>query len=84
MLLILLKQVDVDVLKRKAIDLYKGLLHRAQKGYQDDYTLLMNIICFISLPMEVDNMEFIKEKLLNQDDTIYLQLGRESGFNPMF
>ncbi len=76
--------MDVDVLKRKAIDLYRSLLKRASQGYQDDYSQLMNIICFISLPMEIDNMEFIKEKLLNQDDTIYLQLGRESGPNPLF
>lgn len=76
--------MDVDVLKRKAIDLYKGLLHRAQKGYKDDYSLLMYIICFISLPTEIDNMEFIKEKLLNKDDTLYLQLGREGRFNTMF
>lgn len=76
--------MDVDVLKRKAIDLYKGLLHRAQKGYQDDYLLLMNIICFISLPTEIDNMEFIKEKLLNKDDTLYLQLGRECQLKTVF
>lgn len=76
--------MDVDVLKRKAIDLYKGLLHRAQKGYQDDYSLLMNIICFISLPTEIDNMEFIKEKLLNKDDTLYLQLGRECQLKTVF
>lgn len=76
--------MDVDVLKRKAIDLYKGLLHRAQKGYQDDYSLLMNIICFISLPIEIDNMEFIKEKLLNKDDTLYLQLGRECQLKTVF
>lgn len=76
--------MDVDVLKRKAIDLYKGLLHRAQKGYQDDYSLLMNMICFISLPTEIDNMEFIKEKLLNKDDTLYLQLGRECQLKTLF
>lgn len=76
--------MDVDVLKRKAIDLYKGLLHRAQKGYQDDYSLLMNMICFISLPSEIDNMEFIKEKLLNKDDTLYLQLGRECQLKTLF
>lgn len=76
--------MDVDVLKRKAIDLYKGLLHRAQKGYQDDYSLLMNMICFISLPSEIDNMEFIKEKLLNKDDTLYLQLGRECQLKTVF
>lgn len=76
--------MDVDVLKRKAIDLYKRLLHRAQKGYQDDYSLLMNVICFISLPTEIDNMEFIKEKLLNKDDTLYLQLGRECQLKTLF
>ena len=76
--------MDVVVLKRKAIDLYKGLLHKAQKGYKDDYSLLMHIICFISLPTEIDNMEFIKEKLLNKDDTLYLQLGREHQLKTCF
>lgn len=76
--------MDVDVLKHKAIELYRDLLNRAKKGYQDDYSLLLNIICFISLPTDIDNKEFIKENLLNQNDTLYLQLGREGRFNTMF
>ena len=32
----------------------------------------------------IDNKEFIKENLLNQNDTLYLQLGREGRFNTMF
>lgn len=75
--------MDVDVLKHKAIKLYKDLLKRASKGYKDDYIELMNIICFISFPIEIDNMEFIKQKLLNENDTLYLQLGREPEFNSL-
>ena len=33
---------------------------------------------------DIDNKEFIKENLLNQNDTLYLQLGREGRFNTMF
>jgi hypothetical protein len=55
----------VDVLKHKAIRLYRDLLKRASYGYRDDYTDLMNIICFISLPERLDNDEFIKQRLLN-------------------
>ncbi len=74
----------VDVLKHKAIRLYRDLLKRASYGYRDDYTDLMNIICFISLPERLDNDEFIKQRLLNQNDTLYLQLGREGQFNTVF
>ena len=74
----------VDVLKHKAIRLYRDLLKRASQGYRDDYTNLMNIICFISLPERLDNDEFIKQRLLNQNDTLYLQLGREGQFNTVF
>ena len=42
-----------------------ALRELAKKGYQDDYSLLLNIICFISLPIDIDNKEFIKENLLN-------------------
>lgn len=36
----------------------------------------MNLICFINLPVRLDKFEYIKETLLNQNDTAYLHFGR--------
>jgi hypothetical protein len=66
----------VDALKRKTIDRYKCFLNRVKKGYKPDYQEILNLICFINLPICLDNQEFIKQQLLNNDDTIYLQFGQ--------
>ena len=50
----------MDVLKRKAINRYIKLLKRVKKGYRDNYEDLMNLICFINLPVKIDKYEFIK------------------------
>lgn len=65
----------VDALKRKAIKEYNDFLKKVKKGYKPDYSHIMNIICFISLPALLDNHEFIKQQLLNQNDTAYLHFG---------
>ena len=32
----------------------------------------MNLICYIGLPVRLDNSGFVDQKLLNYDDTIYI------------
>lgn len=70
--MIIKELIVVDALKRKAINTYKDLLFKVKKGYKPDYQDLLNLICFIGLPMKIDNYDFIKQQLLNQNDTIYL------------
>lgn len=66
----------VDALKQKAIKRYNDLLRQVKKGYRPDYSDILNIICFISLPGRFSNHEFIKQQLLNQNDTAYLHFGK--------
>lgn len=66
----------VDALKIKAIKEYEAFLKKVKKGYQPDYKDLLNIICFINLPVRIDNHDFIKQQLLNQNDTVYLHFGQ--------
>ena len=56
----------MDVLKEKAIEQYMYLLKRLKKGYRDDYNDLMNLICFINLPIKLDKHDFIKQYLINK------------------
>ena len=62
----------VDALKQTAIKKFNDFLRQVKKGYKPDYSEIMNIICFINLPARLDNHEFIKQQLLNQNDTAYL------------
>lgn len=62
----------VDALKQLAIKEYNSFLRQVKKGYKPDYSKIMDIICFISLPGRFNNHEFIKQQLLNQNDTAYL------------
>ena len=66
----------VDALKVKAIKEYKRFLQQVKKGYQPDYQDILNMICFINLPVRLDNHEFIKQQLLNLNDTVYLHFGQ--------
>ena len=59
-------------LRRKAIKEYQEFLRKVKKGYKPDYQNILNLICFISLPAKIDNYEFVKQQLLNKDDTTYL------------
>ncbi len=68
--------VIVDALKIKAIRRYDEFLKSIKKGYKPDYQEILNLICFINLPVRLDNHEFIEQQLLNQNDTIYLHLGQ--------
>lgn len=67
----------VDALKQKAIRKYNDFLRQVKKGYKPDYSEIMNIICFINLPAKLDNHEFIKQQLLNQNDTAYIHFGTQ-------
>ena len=73
---IIRKEITVDALKHKAINKYKDFLKKVKKGYRPEYDDILNLICFINLPVKLDNHEFIKQQLLNQDDTFYLHFGK--------
>lgn len=66
------QNVVVDALKKKAIKQYHSFLSQVKKGYRPEYEDILNLICFINLPTQLDNQEFIKQLLLNHDDTAYL------------
>ena len=66
----------VDALKIKAIKRYEDFLKQVKKGYNPDYQEILNLICFIGLPTKIDNHEFVKQQLLNQNDTVYLHFGQ--------
>lgn len=66
----------VDALKIKAIKSYESFLKKVKKGYQPDYQDILTMISFINLPVKLDNHEFIKQQLLNQNDTVYLHFGQ--------
>lgn len=66
----------VDALKIKAIKRYENFLSKVKKGYKPEYQDILNLICFINLPVRLDNHEFIKQQLLNKDDTVYLHFGK--------
>lgn len=68
--------VTVDALKIKAIKRYEEFLKSVKKGYKPDYQEILNLICFINLPVRLDNHEFIEQQLLNQNDTVYLHFGQ--------
>lgn len=61
----------VDALKIKAIKEYEAFLKKVKKGYQPDYKDLLNMICFINLPVRLDNHEFIKQQFLNGTDNLH-------------
>ena len=72
-LLLKLKTLQVvDALKLKTIDRYKCFLNKIKKGYKPDYQEILDLICFINLPITIDNSDFIKQQLLNKNDTLYL------------
>ena len=54
------QDLAVDALKIKAIKRYEELLRNIKKGYKSDYQDILNLICFINLPVKLDNHNFIK------------------------
>lgn len=68
--------INVDALKVKAIKQYEAFLQKIKRGYKPDYKDILDLICFINLPVKLDNAEFIKQKLLNQNDTAYLYFSK--------
>ena len=68
--------VTVDALTLKAIKRYEEFLKSVKKGYKPDYQEILNLICFINLPVRLNNHEFIEQQLLNQNDTVYLHFGQ--------
>ena len=70
------QEITVDALKLKAIKEYEKFLQKVKKGYKTDYKDILNLICFINLPVKIDNHEFIKQQLLNLNDTVYLHFGQ--------
>lgn len=55
----------VDVLKHKIIELYCRYIRRLTKGYKDDYSTILNMINFVSLPYDSNQDDKIFEYLIN-------------------
>lgn len=70
------RDLAVDALKIKAIKQYENFLIKIKKGYKPEYQDILNLICFINLPVRLDNHKFIKQQLLNKNDTAYLHFGK--------
>ena len=66
----------VDVLKRKAIEQYNIFLKKAKNGYRENYQYILALISFINMPIQLDNSDYIKQRLLNYGITDYLHLGK--------
>ena len=60
-----LRTADVDHIKLKVIELYKRYLRRLNKGYQDDYSHILNMISFIGMPRNPEQDRKIFEYLIN-------------------
>lgn len=59
------KENRVDVLKSKVIELYCRYVRRLNKGYKDDYSTILNMISYLSLPLDPDEEQKIFEYLIN-------------------
>ena len=59
------REARVDVLKEKVIELYCRYVRRLNKGYKDDYSNLLNMINYLSLPYDSENDQKIYEYLIN-------------------
>lgn len=60
-----LRAADVDHVKLKVIELYLRYLKRLNKGYQDDYSNILNMISFIGMPRNPEQDRKIFEYLIN-------------------
>lgn len=62
------REVDVDAinnLKNKVIKDFNNYIKRLQKGYQDDYNVILNEINFIEVHPDLDNQTLIYEYYMN-------------------
>lgn len=62
------REVDVDAinnLKNKVIKDFNNYIKRLQKGYQDDYSVILNEINFIEVHPDLDNQTLIYEYYMN-------------------
>ena len=59
------KENRADVLKSKVIELYCRYVRRLNKGYKDDYSTILNMISYLSLPLDPDEEQKIFEYLIN-------------------
>lgn len=58
--------MDVDVLKEKAIELFENWIKRMYKGYQDDYTTILDLINYIDIIGEIEPNYFLYEYFLDK------------------
>ncbi len=55
----------VASLKEKAINDFEYFISRLEKGYKDDYSNILNIICYLEIYSELDYSIFLGEALLH-------------------
>lgn len=63
-----MKSVDnVTAVKLECISRFNEYVKNLQKGYQLDYSHILNMICFINSYNDLDNKELLTQYLLNYD-----------------
>lgn len=60
-----IRPADVDHIKIKVIQLYRRYIRRLNKGYKDDYSTILNMINFVSMPRNSELDRQIFEYLIN-------------------
>lgn len=60
-----IRPADVDHIKNKVIQLYRQYIRRLNKGYKDDYSTILNMINFVSMPRNSELDRQIFEYLIN-------------------
>lgn len=63
---ILIVVVAQDSLKHKAIHDFEYFISRLEKGYKEDYSIIMNTICTIDLYCNLKNSNFIAANLIHE------------------
>jgi hypothetical protein len=56
---------DVDALKIECISEFMEYVRFLQKGYQKEYSHILNMICFINSYDHLDNKKLLTQYLLN-------------------
>jgi len=54
----------VNSLKTKTIDEFNRWFNRVQKGYKEDYKVIMDLICLITYYSSITDNHYIARKLL--------------------
>lgn len=63
------QMLDVTVVKKECISLFIKYINLLQKGYQPNYSHILNMMCFINSYDKLDNLKTTTQYLLNNAKT---------------